>query len=719
MRVFIFILLLTALTPAAYAAGSKHDKASGAPETMPEVIVKGNAVNKSLTVSALESAKMALAKIPGGSSVIDSEDYKKGRSSTLQDALGYTPGVFIQPKFGAEESRLSIRGSGIARTFHLRGIKLLQDGVIPINQADGGGDYQSIDPSGLQYIEVYRGGNALDYGSTTLGGAVNFVSHTGYTAPWLQGRTEAGSFNYFKSQISSGEVAGPVDYYVSLSQFAQKGFRNHSDQDNKRIFSNYGLRVNDHVESRFYVNLVESKSKLPGNLTMAQMKQNPKQNAAANVTINQKRDYDSVQLANKTSFKGNDQAFDIGTFYVHKDLFHPIFQVIDQISHDFGTAFRYLNNKNLFNRKNIFTLGFSPVWNLVETTQHLNPNGDRGALAVKAIQRSYNLDLYAQDQFYVIDKLALVGGMQWTYASRKTTDKFLTDGVHDGNPTYIGLSPKIGVRYELTEHNQLFANFSRSFEPPTFGELSNITGGGIRDLTEQTASTLELGTRGDHGRFSWDAAYYYSWVENELMTLNIGNGATATINAYETNHQGIELGGNVDLLRGIFVDENLEAVSTTSKGFDFREDILGQPEKVSEPDRLVFRGIYNWSRFNFDDDPVFSDNPLPGIPEHFFRFELNYEHPRGFYFGPNVEFANKYAVDMNQTLFTYPYALFGLKGGYRMKNGLSFFIEGRNLTNEIYAATTGIITNAGGADSAQFLPGDGRAIYTGVEFRWG
>lgn len=73
--------------------------------------------------------------------MIDSESYATGRASTLQDALGYSPGVFVQPRFGAEEARLSIRGSGIQRTFHMRGIKLLQDGS-RLNLADGGGIFR-------------------------------------------------------------------------------------------------------------------------------------------------------------------------------------------------------------------------------------------------------------------------------------------------------------------------------------------------------------------------------------------------------------------------------------------------------------------------------------------------------------------------------------------------------------------------------------------------
>ena len=43
-----------------------------------------------------------------------------------------------------------------------------------------------------------------------------------------------------------------------------------------------------------------------------------------------------------------------------------------------------------------------------------------------------------------------------------------------------------------------------------------------------------------------------------------------------------------------------------------------------------------------------------------------------------------------------------------------FALNLSNLADKTYAATTGVIRNAGGADQAQFNPGEGRAVYVGV-----
>lgn len=706
---FFILMVLVCVCSAVHAATAEQAK------TMPPVEVTGKQGKTSFTVPTAEDAARELKRVPGGTSLIKAEDYKTGRTSTVQDALAYAPGVYAKSRFGAEETRLSIRGSGIQRTFHVRGIKLLQDGV-PINQADGGGDFQFIDPLALAYTEVYRGSNALQYGSSTLGGAINFVSPTGYDAPLAQGRLEIGSNNYIRSQISSGAVVGPADYYVSLSQFYQDGFRNHSDQDTKHLFSNYGLKLTDQVETRFYVTAMNTRSRLPGNLTKAQMRQNPAQPAALNESLNQKRNFDLVRIANKTTLQLDEQSVEFGSFFIRKDLYHPISPIVDDVSDDFGFSLRYKNEMDLLDHKNRFIAGINPSFGMISATRSTNVGGIRGAQTAQSRQRAFNLETFAEEQFCVLPQLAIVSGLQWTYASRAIFDRFTRDGDNSGHPVYKQASPKVGLIYDLTERSQLYTNYSRSFEPPSFAELSNVTTGGIRDIHSQTADTIEFGTRGSEGRFAWDAAWYHSWVENELLSLNDGAGnALGTINAGQTLHQGIETGVEIDLLRGI-----LPEFAQTSKPpvlglLNFEKD---NAEKLE--DRLKLRTAYMWSHFRFDGDQAFSNNQLPGIPEHFLRAELVYEHPSGFYLGPNLEWSiSDYAVDMANTLFADSYATLGVKGGYRTKQGISFFVEGRNLTNEIYANTTGVTANAAGRDSAQFLPGDARSVYAGMEVRWG
>ncbi|MEY2791968.1 MAG: hypothetical protein RL295_2133, partial [Pseudomonadota bacterium] len=80
------------------------------------VVITGKA--DSLTQSSIESAKDRVKTIPGGASIVDLNQVREGRQSTWSDSLGLAPGVFIQDRFGSEEARLAIRGSGLSRTYH-------------------------------------------------------------------------------------------------------------------------------------------------------------------------------------------------------------------------------------------------------------------------------------------------------------------------------------------------------------------------------------------------------------------------------------------------------------------------------------------------------------------------------------------------------------------------------------------------------------------------
>ena len=139
--------------------------------------------------SNLEAAKI-IQRTPGGAAVVDSKAFENDFSQNFEDTLSFVPGVYATKRF-AEEVRISIRGSGLQRNFHQKGLAALQDGV-PFNSADSSGDFQEIDNLTLQRIEVYKGGNGLQYGGTTIGGVVNMISKTGQSNPGHQLRIEAG-----------------------------------------------------------------------------------------------------------------------------------------------------------------------------------------------------------------------------------------------------------------------------------------------------------------------------------------------------------------------------------------------------------------------------------------------------------------------------------------------------------------------------------------------
>ncbi len=678
---------LSTLSPAAWA------------ETLPtelpavKVTARQDAGTTTLTQPDLPTARARIERTAGGVGIVDAASYTDGRVAHLADALGGATGVFVQPRFGAEESRLSIRGSGLQRTFHGRGLKLMQDGV-PLNLADGSFDFQAIEPLSARYIEVWRGANALQYGSATLGGAVNFVSPNGRNAERFRARGEVGSFGYRRAHVAAGHANETTDAYVSASVFRQHGFRDHAQQNSRRLSANVGHRLTPELETRVYLGVVDSDSELPGSITRQQLEANPRQANVGTVAADQRRDIRWARLSNKTVYADGPQRVEFFAYVSDKHLHHPIFQVLDQDNRDVGAEVRYQRDDMLAGRRNRFTVGFAPSRGVTDENRFANVAGNAGARTNASRQTARNLDAYAEDEFMLRADTAVIAGLQHNRSTRRLQDRFIagtaTDPVDEGfDLRYSGWNPKLGVRHDLTPEVQLFANLSRSFEPPSFSELA----GGMRPTLNraQRADTFEIGSRGHLGAdaqaLTWDMAFYESRMRDELLQIATNVlGASVTVNAPNTLHRGVELGLSGRGLR-------------------------------SGTGQVVWRLNALWNRFRFRDDPTYGNGALPGVPKQFARAQLGYRWTGGTSLSLQLEGASGYPIDFAQSFGAAGYGLWGLKGNGPVTRGLDWFVDARNLSNRRYAATTGVVRNAGGLDSAQFMPGDGRSVAVGLDWK--
>lgn len=637
------------------------------------------------TLPSMDAAVKKARATPGGSDVVPAEEYRQGRAAGVDEVLRFSPGVFAASRFGTEESRLSIRGSGLQRTFHLRGISLLQDGV-PMNQADGGGDFQSVEPLSSRYVEVYRGANALQFGVANLGGAVNFVSPSARREPPFRLRLSAGAFDYHRAQVSAAAVRGDLDAYLSVSQYDIDGYRDHSQQDTRRLAGNLGLQVSPDVDVRFFLFATHSRSALPGNLTKAQLRSDPRQARAFNVSGDWRRDFEEVRLSNRTVFDLGPGAgsLELGGFHTWKSLDHPIFQVLEIDYRDYGINARYRSARFGASGRHRFTGGISGTRGTADDNRFANAGGNKGARTGDSHQVSENLALFGEHSFEMLPGWSLVAGGQWHVASRELDDRFFGDATDNSvDETFRRFSPRLGLRRDLPDGTQWYANWSASFEPPTFGELAG--GPAVTPVHAQRASTFEIGTRGTSEtgslRTHWDVTAYRAEVRGELLSLTdaLGN-PLGTVNAERTRHQGLETG--------------------------FRFDI-GDAWRVNL--------AWQYNDFRFRNDPAFGNNRLAGAPAHFGNAELRWQGDHGLYAGPTVQAASRTWVDHANTLNASGYAVYGFRVGQEQAR-FRWFIDFRNLADRTYAATTGVTANAGGQDSAQFLPGDGRSLFVGIEF---
>ncbi len=634
-------------------------------------------------------ATAAIRRTPGAVAVVPDTAFKNTPVQTIKDILAYVPGVITQPRMG-DDARVSIRGSGLSRAYGNRGVTMYIDGI-PLNASDGLLDLFEVDPSAYRYVEVFKGANALRYGSNALGGAINLVTPTGSDASPLDARIDVGSFGYVKGQASTGGVSGALDYFATISAQRIDGYRDHSGGDAIRGNINVGYQISPGVQTRFYVYGATTNQHIPGEVNKDQAINAPRSANPIWIIQDQQRNVDSIRIANKTTLHFGKTTVDLSVFYNHRDVDHPIFQYYDFNSNDYGGFVRAVDDRSLGSIRNRLIIGANIQAGTNDTDYFVNlPGAVKGAPTASMMDRSKNVSAYAEDSLYLRPNLAIIAGIQFLHASRHRRDRFLSNGDQSGKKSYDLWSPRFGVLWDVDAEWQVFANVSRSAEVPSY-DANIITPAGGVDLRAQRATTYEIGTRGRRGAIGWDLSLYRSVIRGELQCLTTGPfSACSIINAGQTVHQGIEAG--------------LDAAIPLSA--------------LVSGDKLTITAAYTYSDFFFDGDPIYGDNELPGVPRHYLRAELLYKHPSGFYAGPNVEWApGHYYADNANTLTVDPYTLLNLKAGLDVDGRWSAYVEGRNLTNKHYISA---VATAGVANAASelFNPGIGRAVFGGVRFRW-
>jgi iron complex outermembrane receptor protein len=648
----------------ALAVPAHAESADDTDRANPNIIVTGR---RSVAVAEGQAAGTA-----GGAGVVSYGDYADKSLVSLRDALAYAPGVYLQPRYG-QEVRISVRGSGLSRGYHMRGLTLLQDGV-PINLADDNGDFQELEPIFFDHLEVYRGANALRFGSGTLGGAINGVTPNGSDARGLYARLDAGSFATVRGLLSYGGAAGAMDYWAAASADTSDGDRDHAQRHSLRVHGNLGFQLSDAVTTRFYLSANHIRQELPGALTLAVAQAQPKTGSFAG---DQQRDIDSLRFQNRTTVALGDAHLQFGVFLNRKALFHPIYQVVDQDSNDRGAYARL----DWASGPLALTVGGEARFGTVDSRRYVNVDGHRGALTFQADQKARTANLYAELRYKPVEHLSLIVGGIYADGYRRQHQRY-NAGPADvtARADFSAVSPRFGVLYEPAAGIQLYANYSRSAEFPGFIELAQASR--FVPVTAQRAWTAEIGSRGRLGIASWDVSFYRAAIRGEMLQYTVSADIPAsTFNAGKTRHQGIEAALSLDLAPW-----------------------------------LRLRQVYQYNDFRFRDDVQFGGNRLPVAPRHVYRAELRLG-SEALHVAPNLEWVPQGAfADYANTVRTPGYALLGLTAGARVSARLDLFLDARNLTARKAVGDISA-TIAATPAAAIYYPVERRAFFAGFRAR--
>ncbi len=684
--------------------------------------------------------------LAGGVALVTANEMPSTANLTVSRALSGVPGVVVQDFFGGnDQPRIQIRGSGLQQNPVERGILVLQNGL-PINRADGSYIVGFANPQQAEAIEIYRGYMANRLGATVLGGAINFVSPTGSSAPGTTASISGGSFGQAGAAAQTGFKKDNVDGLIEADFSRRDGFRDYNSSRRESFSANVGAKLSENVSTRIFGGYTDLGFDVAGPLTKSAMYANPRQvatgptlvspgvsiNPGPNVVRDRPRREASQFLAgSRTTATFDAHILDFALGYTHTDdMFRfPISSgVRDTNGGDVTGLVRYAYKPDGASILPLFETTAQYSAGSADRTNYINQAGTTGAKFGESVLDATTLSWYSGLNVPLPHSLTLSPAISYSYATRDNRDTYgaatrPTIAYNPANPsmllpngavptastsynrTYSAWNPSLGLTYRPDANQTFFGAVSHSFEPPTHDDLLATVNGtpnssagrpnpaspGLAaavfttpDLKAQTATTIEGGWRGRSGTLSWDAVTYYSWVENELLSLRDETGASiGAINADKTIHFGVELGAGARLA-----------------------------------ERLTGRLAYTFQDFHFADDPLRGNNRLAGAPRHLINGMLQFQATEAWSLQGAIKWSpEKTPVDNMNTLFADPYVVVDVRTEYKLDRHFTVFAEITNLFNETYASSTLIVDQAR-PDQAAFLPGDGRGYYGGIKARF-
>ncbi len=659
-------------------------------ETTPPAAVKDSDHVERIVVTATRT-EQSLAEVPAAISVVDSDDIQDARATlSLAESLNRVPGVFIQDSGNfAQDVRLQIRGFGTRAAFGIREVRVLVDGL-PETQADGQTQLDSVDLGSIDRIEVLREPAASLYGNAS-GGVIQLFTEDGPAEPWADVRLTGGSFGFGKLQVKGGGQTGKADVFVYGSSFRLGGYRDQSEAIATIATTKVRYHLLETTTLTTLLNAVDApRADDPGALTRAQVKQDPTQARAANVTFDAGEEVQQARVGFVLDHIDGPHDLSAYTYVLYRD-FENRLAFANQGIVGFerwspGAGLQYTFDAPIFGVPQALTLGVDVQHQDDHRRRHDNDGGRQGDLRVKQRERVTSVGPYLREAIYITDDLEISGGVRYDSVDFDVDVDFDDTGFSTGSDsrTMDEWSPAGGIRYSPVTWLMLFGKIGTSFQTPTTTELANPRGGGLDPgVDPQTATSYEAGTRLTWGPVSGGAAAFLVDVDDELIPFEDDvSGRTAFRNAGSSRRYGVEIDWQGELLEG-----------------------------------LRWTGAATWIDAEFRDYEVagqkYDGNEEPGIPGWQVYQEVAYRHDSGLFAALEAFLVDDYFVDDGNTAHTRSYELLNLRAGFDWQVGrwsLSPFVGLNNLLDETYDGTVRL--NAVG--ERYFEPAPDFSVFGGV-----
>lgn len=528
-----------------------------------------NLVMSPVVVTATRNAQNSF-DLPVAIDVVDQKDIRDGQlQMTLSESLIRVPGITAQNRSNqSQDPQISSRGFGSRSSFGVRGIRVYVDGI-PLTMPDGQGQPGVVDLSIIKSIEVMRGPFSALYGNSS-GGVIQMLSQDAPEKPEVGATTMYGSYNT-KRQImyATGKEAG-VEYLLNISNFETDGYRDRSAGDKQSATAKFKFNISDDTKLTVLANWFDQKAQDPGGLprvavtgTAASPSVFGNRKGVANAVVNANtrvershtqvgfnlehriNQNNSVSFMSFAGVRDNDQVLAVNAQGSNARA--------SIISRQFyGSDLRWDNTGEVLSKPYLISFGLNYG---KSSDERLDKNVLLGGASVNTLNRDEdnivdNFDQYIQGKLSILNNVDLHAGLRRTNVELKVRDNFTTTGAGNGDNSgtvkYKKTTPVIGAVWKVNPSLNVYANFGRGFETPSFLEAGFASvaanSGPNLSLRPSESENYEIGAKAFiSNNTQANLTLYKITTDNEIITENNNQGRTTFTNANKTKRDGLEL----------------------------------------------------------------------------------------------------------------------------------------------------------------------------------
>lgn len=688
---YIFSFIMIFITSLTLFAQEKYDdkfylipKSDTISHQLEEVVVTGT------------RTQQKVIDVPYSINYLSTVDYIYDRKVSINDVLGFVPGVFMQSRYGNHDVRISIRGFGSRSNSGIRGVRILLDGI-PESEPDGQTRIEAIDFNSVGRIEILKGNSSSLY-TNAPGGVVNFINNVYNPNNQIIQFNEIGSYGLRRNGLKLNLRSKNYGMIFTYTYHHFDGYREHSPDYWHIVNSVVEVTPGDDSRLEILGYFVDGVIKLPGSLTKGEFETDPIQ-AAAN-----EKNYDFRRQSTKgriglryNKFFGEKKTNEIEiTTYGTLKYFHRTdrsYRIINR--YGLGATTKYVNRDNLAGLDNELSIGIDLFKQGGPVERYNNINGIKGD-NLRELQDDIisNAGVYIQDMIYLLPKkLSLLVSGRYERITFFTANRL--GEFQNAQRTFDAFTPKLALNYKLNPEIALYGSVGYSFDVPAGNELDNYplssdNGSGVLnpDLKPQLSLNTELGLKG-RVKFEdlpilsdniFDLTLFSSVIRDEIIPFEV-YGSVYFRNAGKTWRRGIEFGNDSKLIYGFklktsYTYSYFKYIEYTSKSIDRNNNVV---------------------------EKNFSGNFVPSVPKHNLNLALKYEKELNIntnIFGKvSYQYVSEmYVNDTNSEKTDAPYSLVNFMIGIDQRFGsLNILLSGgiNNIFDKKYAGFININSTAG------------------------